>query len=53
MSILVTLSLLLPDWWGADDAWKNGGYDEVKELLWEDITSFAEDAAWKIEKVQD
>lgn len=48
MSVRVELKLTLPDWWGADDAFEMGGPDLVKEIILEDLSAFAEDAAWDI-----
>jgi len=48
MTVRVTLTLDLPDWWGADEAWEIGGANYVKELIEEDVSAFVEDAAWTI-----
>lgn len=50
MAVRVTLTCVLPEIWGADEAWDNGGPEAVKELLWKDIAAFAEDAEWTMEK---
>lgn len=55
MSIRVTLTLILPEFWGADDAWECGGPAAVKDLIYEDVLAFIDDvneANWKIEKVE-
>lgn len=50
--IRVTLTLDMPDWWGADESWADGGAGQVKELVKEDVQAFAEDATWTVEKVE-
>lgn len=52
MSIRVVIESTLPDWWGADDAFEDGGTDTVKELILEDLSAFVEDAKWIITKVE-
>jgi len=50
MSVTVTLTVELPEWWGADRAWDVGGAKYVKELIEEDVFAFVEDARWSITK---
>jgi len=52
MPVRVTLTKVLPDWWGADEAWEDGGAEFVKLLVQEDMLAFIEDIEWKIEKVE-
>jgi len=53
MSIKVTVSLVLPHWWGADDAFAERGEDAIKELILEDIGAFMLDdaAQWDVTQV--
>ena len=44
MSVRVTLTAVLPDWWGADAAWDECGPEQVRALLNEDWHAFVEDA---------
>jgi hypothetical protein len=41
---------VLEDWWGADEAWKDGGGYAVRELIMEDVEAFLKDADWEIGK---
>jgi hypothetical protein len=50
MPVKVTLELMLPEWWGADFAFDDGGPEGVKELILEDLSAFAEDAKWDIQQ---
>ena len=50
MSVTVTLSATLPDWWGADEAFADGGEAAIKEMIEEDLFAFAEDAVWVIKQ---
>jgi hypothetical protein len=47
--ICVTLTIDMPEWWGAETAFAVGGEAGVKELCQEDIFALVEDATWKIE----
>jgi PDDEXK-like domain of unknown function (DUF3799) len=51
MAVRVTISAILPDWWGADEAWEDGGEKCVRELIDEDQYAFLNDETthWKIE----
>ena len=48
--IRVTYSVDLPEWWGADECYEDGGEKAVIELVHEDISAFLEDGAWTVEK---
>jgi hypothetical protein len=48
--IRVTLTVDMPEWWGAETAFAEGGEAAVKELCQEDIFALVEDATWKIEE---
>ena len=50
--IRITLTIDLSDFWGADDAWSDGGEGAVRELCMEDIGALIEEAKWKIEKIE-
>lgn len=52
--IRVTVTCDLPDFWGADEQWEacNGDPSVMREFIWEDLSAFAEDATWKIEKLE-
>jgi len=53
VAVRITLKIApLPDWWGADQAWDEGGKRSVRELVMEDLVALIDDAVWKIEKVE-
>ena len=41
--IRLTITLDMPDYWGADDAFDDGGIDCLRELISEDVGAFWED----------
>ena len=49
--IRVTLTLKLPEIWGADDAYEQGRGLAIKNLVMEDVEAFAQQANWQIEKL--
>jgi hypothetical protein len=55
MAIKVTISAVLPDWWGADEAWENNGAERVYELIKECPIAFltGKTTVWTIEKMID
>lgn len=42
--IRLTITLDMPDWWGADEAFADAGANFIKELIQEDLSAFWEDA---------
>jgi hypothetical protein len=50
--IRVTLTATLSDLWGAEDALAAGGEEELKEIIRDDLSAFAEEATWTIEVVE-
>jgi len=51
MPIRVTLSCILSDIWGADEAYAAGGAMAVRELINEDLSAFVEECGVKVEKI--
>ena len=51
MAIKVTLTSVLPDWWGAEYSWKSHGPEGVKELILEDVQAFVEEATWDVVEI--
>lgn len=51
--IRVTLTLDMPEIWGADETFAAGGPEAVKELVLEDTSAYIWEAAWKIEKIEE
>ena len=49
--IRVTLTLKIPEIWGADDAYAEGRGQAIKNLVMEDVMAFAQQADWHIEKL--
>lgn len=49
--IRVTLTLDMPEFWGADDTYAQGRGEAVRNLVMEDVEAFAQQAAWQIRKV--
>lgn len=49
--IRVLLKIDMPEWWGAEDAFADGGDTAVKELAMEDVQAFIEGAEWVIVEV--
>ncbi len=53
MPIKVTLEGVLDDYWGADEAFKDGGKAAIRDLLEEDLMAMWENLALKVEVVPD
>lgn len=53
MPVRVTVTSLLPDWWGADEAYADGGAKLVEDLVKEDIFAFFEDADIIVDQFSD
>lgn len=51
MPVRVTLSLVLPEWWGADEFWEDGGAPAVQAAVYDDLSAFADEAVWEVKKV--
>lgn len=49
--VRVILTLEMPDWWGADDAFDAGGEKAVRELVEEDLRAFTDEASWVVARV--
>jgi hypothetical protein len=49
--ICITLTCVLPSWWGAIDAWREEGAEGVRTLLEEDLPAFLSDCNWKVERL--
>lgn len=53
MAIRVTLTGILDDFWGADEAFAAGGITAVRELLEEDLPAMMENLTIKVLKVEE
>ena len=51
MSVKITLVIEPSDIWGADEFYKDGGEEAIKDMAMEDLSAFIEEAMWKIEYV--
>lgn len=53
MKYTITVTKTLEDWWGVSDMEEAGYSDkQIIELIEEDITSFLENAKWKIKRIE-
>lgn len=50
--IRVIYTVDLPDIWGADECYEDGGEKAVIELVHEDIAEFLEGGTWSVERVE-
>lgn len=50
--IRVTYTVDLPEWWGADECYEDGGKSSVIELMYEDIGAFLEGGSWSVERIE-
>ena len=49
--VRVTYTVDLPEWWGAEECYEDGGEFAVIELIHEDIVAFLEGGSWSVQKI--
>lgn len=50
--IRVTYTVDLPEGWGADECYDDGGESSVIELMYEDIGAFLAEGSWSVERIE-
>lgn len=51
--VRVTYTIDLPEWWGADECYRDGGHVAVVDLIQEDTVAFLDGGTWTVEMVSE